>query len=213
MSSYHRFVDRTPPSGEGAVSSAWLRLQFVWESMVIEAHRRSFSDYVSTIVPRLTSECTRLQGLVAEEWEWPDEGLGAVVRQWLERLAADPGDSVPQLVRSDDRSLHLLDGRHRREVGSGLVGAILEAEFGPARSTTAAELALYEDGPPVVLLVDDLQDVYVVAGNQRYRVTGIPVPLFASPGDLAQFKVADEVLDAEGSLPWQRRGSAPTDRP
>ena len=72
--------------------------------------------------------------------------------------------------------MYLLEGTQKRAIPRMLVGALLEADLGPARPITESELDEFDEGPPVEVLAAPTGFPFVVMGGRRRPIRGYPVP-------------------------------------
>ena len=84
--------------------------------------------------------------------------------------------------------MFLLEGTQQRAVPRMLVGALLEADLGPARPITESELDEFDEGPPVEVLAASTGFPFVVMGGRRRPIRGYPVPLVIDDDDADRFE-------------------------
>src|SRR5262245_20454680 len=127
-------------------------------------------------------------------------------------LAANPPTpSSAHLVRNASGAVDLVEGRWRRRVASGLLGAALAEQFGEPRPAEPAELATLDEGPPVALLVGRSGEPVVVVDGRRMEVRGVPR---ARPADDATRDLpVGEVLDIAAANVGRRALDGITTRP
>jgi hypothetical protein len=194
MDSYRLQLEQNHSPLAQRVGAGWLRLQFVWQSAVIEAHRELFGRYVSTIVPNLTRQYSRLEAWASEKAE-RDAAPVPLSAPWLNVLAQGGGEEPLRLVRRQEGDVYLIDQGRRREVASALLVRVLERAFGLATVVSEDEAVGYEAGPPVVVFADEFHEHFLIAGDKRYVVSGLLLPWQVATSDLARFELAEMVLD------------------
>jgi hypothetical protein len=84
--------------------------------------------------------------------------------------------------------MYLLEGTQKRAIPRMLVGALLEADLGPARPITESELDEFDEGPPVEVLAAPTGFPFVVMGGRRRPIRGYPVPLVIDEDDADRFE-------------------------
>jgi hypothetical protein len=77
---------------------------------------------------------------------------GGPVDEWLDDLVAAPSAASVSLARVDEDTMYLLEGTQKRVIPRMSVGALLEADLGPARPISESELDEFDEGPPVEVL-------------------------------------------------------------
>ena len=113
---------------------------------------------------------------------------GGPVGEWLDDLVAAPSAAAVSLARVDEDTMYLLEGTQKRAIPRMLVGALLEADLGPARPITESELDEFDEGPPVEVLAAPTGYPFVVMGGRRRPIRGYPVPLVIDEDDADRFE-------------------------
>jgi hypothetical protein len=99
---------------------------------------------------------------------------GAIAADWLGQLPA-PGEPA-ELVEAPDGATFVLEGTQRRRVRSGLVVMAVEALLGERRPIDDDELASTSEAAPVEVLEAGTGLPFVVIGQKRLAVRGLPLP-------------------------------------
>jgi predicted O-methyltransferase YrrM len=218
MHSYREMLEGTDPDIAAdlpSMANEWERLLFSRHAAVIEEHESLFRYYQSTVIPRLEGDLRRRKSQRSDRQRERDRS-----GRWLEQLHARSSTEAPRLVQSPAGTVYLVEAGLKRHVKTWLMVNALEALFGGVERNVD-DLAAIEDGPPVDVLADPDGRVYVIAGGQRFRVQGLPVPTAANAEALQRFPEAHETIDlyrgpkrtsggssAKGSRPTVREVSA-----
>ena len=99
-----------------------------------------------------------------------------IAATWFEDRARPVALDDTELVVTDDGDTYVVEGDVRRRVRSGLVVAALERLLGARRAVEAAELEAWTEGPAVEVLEAGPGLPFLVVGDRRLPVTGIPLP-------------------------------------
>jgi len=104
------------------------------------------------------------------------------------------GASEPFLVRSHTRGCFLVDGSLRREIKAGILFAALARAIGPVREVRDSQLDTWNEGPPVEVLSAPHGPAFVVIGDRRHSIRGLPRPYQVATDEMLRFPVGPELL-------------------
>ena len=139
----------------------------------------------------------------------PAASSGGPVGEWLDDLVAAPSSAPVSLARLDEDTMFLLEGTQKRPISRMLVGALLEADLGPARPITESELDEYDEGPPVEVLAAPTGFPFVVMGGRRRPIRGYPVPLVIDEDDADRFEQGEPLRVARIAAGGRQCAAAP----
>jgi hypothetical protein len=117
---------------------------------------------------------------------------GGPVGEWLDELQVAAPEE-PALARDEEGTVFLVEGTRKRPIDRMLVAELLEADLGPPRDMTQADLDELDDGPPVEVLAAPSGFPFVIIGGRRRPIRGYPVP-FPVEDDDAERLVEGEPL-------------------
>ena len=118
---------------------------------------------------------------------------------WVEQLQLTSGGGEPRLVRGAG-AVFVVEGRHRREISSGLLVAALSEQLGEPRDITDEELEHLDEGVPVEVLEGPRGRPFVVVGGQRLSVRGLPLPYPVSTEEMQLFPEGVELNVASANV-------------
>lgn len=111
---------------------------------------------------------------------------------WLRQLHVNGGRD-PILVRTPTMGNYVLEGDMRRAVKAGILLAALTRMLGPPRAMSDHDLQGWSEGPPVMVMEGGSGPAFLVVGNRRLPLRGLPLPHLVTTDDMLLFPEGEEL--------------------